>query len=167
MEKRMNPTIIKTDSETKIEVVREFNSNIESVWKPFTDSKLIPQWMVGPPGWSMPVCEIDFKVGGKYRNIFRNQTDGSEITISGIFCKIEIHKKIVQDESHIIGDMDSGVINKTVVTLTFEEVSGGIRVTTLIEYGSKEQRDEALKARVEPAMEMGYCQIDKLLVCSV
>jgi hypothetical protein len=54
--------------------------------------------------------------------------------------------------------------NETVVTLTFEQTSGGTKVRTLIEYGSKKQRDEALATGMGAAMEMGYCRIDELLV---
>lgn len=159
----MKPAVVKNLSDTQVEVVREFDSPVESVWKPFTDASLVRQWMLGPPGWSMPVCEIDFRIGGKYENVFRNEADGTEIAIVGTFRKIEKHHKIIQDEKHIIGSPNDGITNETVVTLTFEQASEGTRVRTLIEYASKEQRDEALATGMGAAMEMGYCRIDELL----
>ena len=161
--RKMKPAVVETPSETQVEVVRSFDSPVESVWKPFTDASLVRHWMLGPPGWSMPICEIDFRVGGKYENVFRNEADGAEIAIVGVFREIETHYKIVQDEKHMIGSPAEGITNETVVTLTFEQASEGTRVRTLIEYGSKEQRDEALATGMGAAMEMGYCQIDEIL----
>jgi uncharacterized protein YndB with AHSA1/START domain len=162
--RKMKPAVVETPSETQVEVVRSFDSPVESVWKPFTDASLVRHWMLGPPGWSMPICEIDFRVGGKYENVFRNEADGTEIAIVGVFREIETHCKIVQDEKHMIASLAEGITNETVVTLTFEQASEGTRVRTLIEYGSKEQRDEALATGMGAAMEMGYCRIDELLV---
>ena len=116
-----------------------------------------------PPGWTMPVCEIDFRIGGRYENVFRNGVEGTEIAIAGTFREIITHQKIVQDEQHKIGSLEEGITNKTVVTLTFEPVSEGTKVRTLIEYGSKKQRDEALATGMGVAMEMGYCRIDDIL----
>jgi uncharacterized protein YndB with AHSA1/START domain len=160
----MKPAVVKSLTETQVEVVRGFGSPVESVWKPFTDASLVRQWMLGPPGWSMPVCEIDFRIGGKYENIFRNEVNGTEIAITGTFREIIAHQKIVQDEQHKIGSSEGGITNKTVVTLTFEPVSAGTNVRTLIEYDSKKQRDEALATGMGAAMEMGYCRIDELLI---
>jgi uncharacterized protein YndB with AHSA1/START domain len=159
----MKPAVVKSLSETKVEVVRRFDSPVESVWKPFTDASLVSQWMLGPPGWSMPVCEMDFRINGIYENVFRNEVEGTEITIAGTFREIITHRKIVQDEQHKIGSSEGGITNKTEVTLTFEPVSDGTNVRTLIEYGSKKQRDEALATGMAAAMEMGYCRIDDIL----
>ncbi|WP_041649590.1 SRPBCC domain-containing protein [Marivirga tractuosa] len=160
----MKPAVVKSLSETKVEVIRRFDSSVESVWKPFTNSSLVSQWMLGPPGWSMPVCEIDFRIGGNYRNVFRNEVEGLEIDITGAFRKIATHQKIVQDEQHKIGSSKGGITKSTVVTLTFESVNEGTNVRTLIEYGSKKERDEALATGTGAAMEMGYCRIDELLL---
>ena len=163
----MKPATIKNLSETKVEVVRRFNSQVESVWKPFTDASLVRHWMLGPPGWSMPVCKIDFRINGIYENVFRNELEGTEIKIAGTYREIVTYKKIVQDEQHKIGSSEERIINKTVVTLTFEAVSEGTNVRTLIEYGSKKQCDEALATGMAAAMEMGYCRIDDLLTSDI
>lgn len=163
-EKKMKPAVVNSPSDTQVEVVRSFNAPVGSVWKPFTDADLVRHWMLGPPGWSMPICEMDFRVGGRYENVFRNEADGSEIAIVGDFREIETHSKIVQDEKHLIGDPADDTSQETVVTLTFQETDSGTTVTTLIEYASTEARDEALATGMGAAMEMGYCRIDELLV---
>ncbi len=159
----MKPAIVNSDSDTQVEVIRSFDAPVDSVWKPFTDVDLVRQWMLGPPGWSMPVCEMDFRVGGKYENVFCNEADGLKIAMVGHFREIETHSKIVQDEKHLIGDSPDDATQETVVTLTFQETDLGTTVTTLIEYASTKARDEALATGMGAAMEMGYCRIDELL----
>ncbi len=160
----MKPAIVNSPSDTQVEVVRSFDAPVSSVWKPFTDADLVRHWMIGPPGWSMPISEMDFRVGGTYKNVFRNEANGFEITIVGDFREIETHSKIVQDERHLIGDSADDTSQETVVTITFQETDLGTTVTTLIEYASIEARDEALATGMGSAMEMGYGRIDELLV---
>ena len=56
-----------TRGEREIVMTREFNAPRRLLFDAFTKPELVKQWLLGPPGWSMPVCEIDLKVGGKYR----------------------------------------------------------------------------------------------------
>ncbi|MEM7235766.1 MAG: SRPBCC domain-containing protein [Planctomycetota bacterium] len=158
----MKPATIHTPSDTTVEVSRSFDAPVESVWKPFTDAGLVRLWMLGPPGSSMPICEMDFRLGGTYETVFRNEADGSEIAMVGDFREIETYRKIVQDERHVIGGQ--GTSQETVVTLTFEPTERRTTVTTLIEYASEKARDEALATGMAPAMERGYCRIDELLI---
>jgi uncharacterized protein YndB with AHSA1/START domain len=159
----MKPAIVNTPSDTQVEVTRSFDAPVNLVWKPFTDADLVRHWMLGPPGWSMPICEMDFRVGGTYENVFRNEADGAEIAIVGTFREIETHNKIVQDEKHLIGNSADDASQETVITITFQETDMGTTVTTLIEYASIAARDEALATGMGAAMEMGYCRIDELL----
>lgn len=159
----MKPAIVNTRSETELEVVRRFDAPVEQIWEFFSEGDRLRQWMLGPPGWSMPVCEMDFRVGGQYENVFRNDEDGLEIVIAGEFRVIEKHREIVQDERHVIGHLGEGKSQETVVTISFQEAEGMAAVTTLIEYTTKAARDAALATDMGVAMEMGYCRIDELL----
>ncbi|MEM8680509.1 MAG: SRPBCC domain-containing protein [Planctomycetota bacterium] len=162
----MKPAIVHTPSDTQVEVTRSFDAPVGQVWKPFTDADLVRAWMLGPPGWSMPICEMDFRVGGRYENLFRNEVDGAEIAISGIFREIERLNKIVQEERHVIGSGGDDLGHTTMVIFTFRETPQGTTVTTMIEYASQEARDEALATGMGNAMEMGYCRIDELLAAA-
>ncbi|MFY9582881.1 MAG: SRPBCC domain-containing protein [Candidatus Acidiferrales bacterium] len=46
------------------------------VFDALTKPELVKQWLLGPPGWSMPVCEIDLRVGGAYRFLWRGPDAG-------------------------------------------------------------------------------------------
>lgn len=159
----MKSAAVGTRSETQVEVVRSFESPIQPVWNAFTRTELVSRWMLGPPGWSMPICEMDFRVGGRYENRFRNDEEGMEFGLVGEFRAIEPFNKIVQHESHVLGNAreDAGIAS--VITITFQETNGVTRVVTQIEYPSKEARSAALATGMTDLMEMGYRRIDALL----
>lgn len=159
----MKPATLSTPAETQVEVVRSFDAPVALVWKMFTEAELISRWILGPPGWSMPVCEMDFRVGGKYENRFRNDEEGTEFGWIGEFREIEMLSKFVQDEYYGTGN-EEDMVNASVVTTTFQQTDGITTVATLIEYASQEARDAALAMGMEAAMEMGYCRIDEMLV---
>lgn len=159
----MQSAAVSTPTDTQVEVARSFDAPVSQVWKPFTEADLVRRWMLGPPGWTMPICEMDFRVGGEYRNVFQNESDRMEIAMAGVFREIEMMSKIVQDEKHFVGGSAGHAEQSTVVTLTFSQMNGATTVTTLIEYASKAARDEALATGMEAAMEMGYRRIDEIL----
>jgi uncharacterized protein YndB with AHSA1/START domain len=55
-----------TRGDREIVITRAFDAPRKLVFDAFTKPELVKQWLLGPDGWSMPVCEIDLKVGGKY-----------------------------------------------------------------------------------------------------
>ncbi len=160
----MQPAAVNTPTDAQVEVVRSFDAPVNLVWKPFTEADWVCRWMLGPPGWTMPICVMDFRVGGKYQNVFRNEADGLEIAMAGDFREIETLRKIVQDEKHVVGDARANAEQNTVVTLTFQQTKRGTTVITLIEYASTRARDETLATGMGAAMEMGYRRIDDLLM---
>src|SRR5919107_1420960 len=48
-----------------------------------TKPEYLTRWLLGPPGWTMPVCQVDLRVGGTYLYTWRNDADGSEFSIGG------------------------------------------------------------------------------------
>ena len=71
--------------DSQVKVTRGFRAPRALVYRAFTEPKLLQQWMLGPPGWSMPVCEMDVRVGGRYRWRWRSDQDGSEFGFHGEF----------------------------------------------------------------------------------
>ena len=48
-------------------ITRSFNAPRDLVVKANTQPEYVRRWLLGPPGWEMPVCEMDLRVGGRYR----------------------------------------------------------------------------------------------------
>src|SRR5829696_4222272 len=67
---------VTTPSDHEVKVVRSFNAPRALVYRAYTEPALVKQWLLGPPGWTMPVCEMDVRVGGQYRWVWRSETDG-------------------------------------------------------------------------------------------
>jgi len=94
-----NPGSLKltTRGDREIVMTREFDAPRTLVFDAFTKPKLVRQWLLGPPGWSMPVCEIDLKVGGQYRYVW-SHANGNEMGMGGVYREIVVLERIVATE---------------------------------------------------------------------
>ena len=159
----MSPLSVRTPSDTQVEVSRSFDSPLALVWRALTEPALVNRWLLGPPGWSMPVCESDFRVGGTYEYGWRSETDGSEFGFVGEFREIEPHSRIVHTEGLREGSPGAEAAGGSVITISFAEMGGATTVDTTIEYPSEAARDAALAQGMTDGMEMSYRQLDELL----
>lgn len=150
-------------SDHEVKVVREFNAPVELVFKAYTTPSLLQRWMLGPPGWTMPVCDMDLRVGGKYRWRWRSVEDGKEFGFFGEFKLVEPPHKIVHteyfDPGEVGGDMGDGAL----ITLELTERNGVTTLSTLMDYYTKEARDAAMSTGMTDGMEMTYKLLDALL----
>jgi len=86
-----------TRGDREIVMTREFDAPRRLVFDALTKPELVKQWLLGPPGWSMPVCEIDLRVGGTYRYVWRH-TDGKEMGMGGVYREIVPQERVVCSE---------------------------------------------------------------------
>ena len=106
----------------------------------------------------MTVCEIDFRVGGRWRFVTR-APGGFEMGSSGIYTAIEAPARIVNTE---IYDQDwTG--GETIVTLTLIEKDGRTTATTSVLYATPEARAGAAASPMATGMEIGFKRLDQLL----
>lgn len=159
----MKPAEVTMPSETEVAVTRSFDAPVELVWKAFTEPELVRRWMLGPPGWTMPVCEMDFRVGGAFRWQWRSDEGNQEFGFVGEFQLIEPNAKIVHTERFQSGNVGVSMARETLVTVTFREANGITTVVTSIAYSFKEDRDAALSTGMTDGMEMSYRLLDEVL----
>ena len=151
-------------SESEVKVTRSFRAPRALVYRAYTEPALLQRWLLGPPGWSMPVCEMDVRPGGRYRWRWRNDQDGSEFGFSGAFREVQPAAKLVHTEAYEPGTVGGGYPGKeAIVTVSFTENAGVTTVTTLIDFGSKEARDSAVSTGMTDGMEQSYQMLDGLL----
>lgn len=151
-------------SEREVKVTRSFRAPKALVYRAYTEPQLIQRWLLGPPGWSMPVCEMDVRVGGRYRWRWRNDQDGSEFGFAGTFREVEPGTRLVHTEAYDPGTVGDGYpSDDAIVRVTFTEEQGVTTVTTLIDFASKEARDAAMATGMTDGMEESYLLLDKLL----
>jgi uncharacterized protein YndB with AHSA1/START domain len=129
-----------TPSDREVVARRTFDAPRQLVWDAHTRPEHVRRWLLGPDGWSMPVCEIDLRPGGAWRYVWRKDAAGpeSEFFMHGTYREIVPPERIVHTE--LFGDMPE----PAVVTSTFEEAGGRTTLTVTVRYPSKEVRDAAL-----------------------
>ncbi len=145
-------------SDREIRLTRVFDAPRALVFAAFTKPDLIKRWMFGPEGWSLPVCELELKAGGKMRYVWKHK-DGASMGMSGVFREIKRPARIVHNE---IFDEDwTG--GETLVTTLFTETDGQTLVEQTILYATRAARDAVLKSPMEDGIAQGYDRLDKVL----
>ncbi len=112
----------------------------------------------------MPVCEMDLRVGGKYRWRWRADDGGAEFGFYGEFRAVEPQIRLVHTEIFDPGTMGgehSG--GEALITTSFDEAGGVTTVTTLMDFGTQESRDKAMSTGMTTGMEQSFQQLDKVL----
>jgi uncharacterized protein YndB with AHSA1/START domain len=148
-----------TRGDREIVMTRDFAAPRRLVFDAFTKPELVKQWLLGPPGWSMPVCEIDLKVGGRYRYVWRQDSDGSEMGMGGVYREIVPQERVVCTE---VFD-EAWYPGEAVGTVVFSELGGKTTITQTILYQSREARDAVLKSGMEKGVVASYDRLAELL----
>ncbi len=150
-------------SETEVKVVRTFDAPAHLVWRCYTEPDLLKRWMLGPPGWSMSVCEVDLQVGGSYRWRWRNVESGKEFGFHGVYLSIEPNAKIAHTQIFDPGTVGGSMGGAAVGSVTFDEARGQTTMATVIKFQSIEDRDAALSTGMTDGMEASYRLLDLAL----
>lgn len=159
------PAEVSLPSDTEVRVTRDFKAPRRLVWQAHVDPKLFQRWIGGYPGWSMPVCEMDVRTGGKYRWRWRTDDGGQEFGFFGGYSEVEAPVRMIATEYYDPGtmggamDANSPTINHT----SFTENNGVTTLVTLLKYVSKEARDAAISTGMTDGMEVSYARLEKLV----
>jgi uncharacterized protein YndB with AHSA1/START domain len=136
---------------------RDFDAPRRLVFRAITEPALLQQWMLGPGGWTMPVCEVDLRPGGTFRYVWRK--NGKDMGMSGRFQEIVPPERIVHTE---IFDQDwTG--GETLVTTTLTEAGGRTTLTTHVRYSSAAAREGALQTGMVGGMSDTYDRLQDLI----
>ncbi len=154
----MSKVKVSTPSDREVRITREVNAPRALVFDCLSKPELVRQWLLGPPGWSMPVCEMDFRVGGRLRYVWRN-ADGRDMTLTGEYKEIVRPSRIVHTEL-FEPDWTAG---EAIDTTEFTEKSGITTMSITVLYSNKETRDAAVASGMADGMEAGYARLDELL----
>lgn len=150
---------ITAPGDREVVMTRSFHAPRQLVFDAFTKPELVRQWLLGPEGWSMPVCEIDLRVGGRYRYVWRNVKDGSEMGMGGVYREVTPPSRVISTEKFD----QSWYPGEAVGTIIFSEESGKTLVTQTILYDTREARDAVLKSPMEQGVNAGYNRLENLL----
>jgi len=146
-------------SDTQVRIARVIRGDIEQVWRAHTDADLMKKWLLGPDGWTMPVCEVATNVGDTYRYEWEKDASGEgRFGFTGELLESEYPHRQVTTESMI------GMPGQTLNELTLTPVEGGTLLSLVITYADAEMRDMILATGMTTGMETSYQRLEGLLV---
>lgn len=148
-----------TPSDREIRVTRVFDAPRALVFDAFTKPEFVQRWLLGPPGWTMPICQINLKVGGAYRYVWRHEEDKREMGMRGVFREIASPELIVATEEFD----EPWYPGEALDTTTFIEEANLTRITITVQYKSKEARDIAHRSGMEHGIAASYDRVEQLL----
>lgn len=144
--------------DTQVRVARIIRGPGDQVWHAHTDAALMKQWLLGPDGWSMPVCEVATTVGDSYRYEWKRAGGDERFGFTGELLESEKPYRAVTTEAMIGMDFPA-----TLNELTLTAVEGGTLLSLVITYANAEQRDAVLTTGMTDGMETSYQRLEGLL----
>ena len=153
------PTATQILSDTQVRVSRVIRGRIEDVWRAHQEPALLQRWMLGPDGWTMPVCEVATNVGDGYRYEWERGED--RFGFEGELLASAAPYRAVTTE-RMIGLDAPGTTNE----LTLTPVAGGTLLSLVITYPSAEVRDAVLATGMTDGMETSYQRLESQVLAA-
>jgi uncharacterized protein YndB with AHSA1/START domain len=144
--------------EREIIMTRAFDAPRTLVFDAMTKPELLKRWFGVMSGWSLDVCEVDLRVGGKFRYLWRGP-DGATMGMRGVYKEIVAPERIVSTEQFDEAWYPGGAVG----TLVLREEGGRTTMTTTVLYDSREARDAVLKSPMEQGAGAGYNTLEEFL----
>jgi uncharacterized protein YndB with AHSA1/START domain len=153
----MHNVRISLPSDVEARMKRTLSAPRELVFDAWTQPRHITKWMLGPDGWTMPICEVDLRPGGTWRFVWRRE-DGTEMPMHGVYREIRRPERLVNTEHW--GEPWPETIN----TLLLTDKNGETEISLTILYPSKAARDAAIQTGMKDGAEMSFDRLEMLLV---
>ena len=153
---RFGVTRFATPSDVEIVATRLLEAPREQVFDAWTKPEHVTRWMLGPDGYTMPVCEIDLRAGGLWHFVWRGP-DGSEVDMRGEYREIARPERIVSTEHW--GEPWPETLN----AFDFSEEDDGTLVTCTVVYPNKVARDAALATGLKEGMNDSFTRLAAFL----
>jgi len=150
---------VAANGERELVMKRVLNAPRKMVFDAFTKPELVKRWLLGPDGWSMPVCEIDLKVGGKYRYVWKHMENGTEMGMGGVYREIVVPERVVATEQFD----QAWYTGQAVGTLVLTEHEGKTTITQTMLYDSRATRDAVLQSPMESGVAASYNRLEQIL----
>ena len=145
---------VTTRGDTELVLTRRFAAPRDRVYAALTTPAQVMRWH-GARGWKLTVCEIDLRVGGRYRFVSRGP-GGAEMTQTGRYLELDPPDRLVLTEMF----EDQSYPGETVITTTLTEAT---LMTTVVRYATPRGRETALAYPMERGVGESYAVLDQLL----
>jgi uncharacterized protein YndB with AHSA1/START domain len=154
-------TVTEILDDTHVRITRAFEAPRHLLWRAHSEPELMKQWMLGPDGWEMTVCENDRTPGGSYRNAWApvDGAPGEPFGFEGENLVIDPERRMVSTER-----MTGAPFPPNVNDLSFDEADGVTLLTLLITFPDPAQRDMVLATGMTDGMEASYQRLERQLL---
>lgn len=142
-------------SDTQVRISRVIRGSVEQVWRAHHERELLQRWLLGPDGWTMPVCEVATTAGEKYRYEWEQADGGARFGFEGELVESAPPYRAVTTE-RMIGMEGEGTRNE----MTLTQVPAGTLLTILVTYPDAETRDAILATGMTDGMETSYVRLE-------
>lgn len=149
---------VTTPGEVEIVMARDFDAPPDMIFDALTKPELVRRWLLGPDGWIMPVCEIDLKVGGAWRYVWRNEENGREFSMHGEYREIDRPARIVHTE--FFGEGES------LVTSSITAIGETTTLTMTMRFASRAERDAAVETGMAGGVAVSYNRLEETLAAT-
>ena len=154
----MSKVVVTPQGDREIVITRAFAAPRSLVFDAMSKPEMMKQWFHGPIGWKLLVCEIDLRVGGTYRWVWRNQA-GNDMGMGGVYKKVDRPVRIVSTEKFD----QAWYPGEALVTLELAEEKGITLMSLTVTYESQAARDGVLASPMESGLIAGYDRLDAFL----
>ncbi len=135
---------------------RAFRAPRRVVFDAWTTPEHMKEWLLGPDGWAMSVCEIDLHAGGPWRVVWRDE-DGAELAMGGVYREVVPPERVVSTEKW------GPEWPETINTAEFTESGGLTTITLTMSYPTKKAREAAVATEMKEGMDEALDRLEAFL----
>ncbi len=148
-------------NDTQIRVSRVIRGSVEQVWRAHNEASLMQRWLLGPDGWTMPVCQLAGEVGESYRHEWESADKSRRFGFEGELLERAAPYRAVTSE-RMLGTPGPSTHNE----LTLVPVDGGTLLSIVTTFPNKELRDMILGTGMTTGMEASYARLERELLAA-
>ena len=151
----MSKMTLEVEGDKHVVVKRRFAAPPEAVYRAHTEPSLIQKWMLGPDGWTMPVCICEARPNGKIRYEWTNGSGGG-FHLTGEFLELEPFRRIVHVERmHLPAPTPDNHVETR-----FDPDGTGTLMTMRMTLPDAQTRSRMLATGMEHGMEASYVRLE-------
>lgn len=144
--------------DTRVRVSRVIRGSADQVWRAHHEPELLQRWLLGPDGWTMPVCDVATEVGERYRYEWESEDGADRFGFEGELLESTPPRRSVTTEQ-MIGTDGPSTLNE----MTLTPADGGTLLAIVITYPTMELRDQILGMGMVDGMEVSYARLEELI----
>ena len=143
-------------NDRQVRITRVIRGSVDQVWRAHNERALLQRWLLGPDGWTMPVCDVASKVGETYRYEWEKADGSQRFGFEGELLELDSPYRAVTTE-RMIGTEGAEAVNE----MTLTPVGAGTLLTLVVTYPNAEVRDAALGSGMTLGMERSYQRLEE------